>query len=216
MWQDTEATMSVVLEWAGLAPPAVEATMEALGADAEDTYAMYAYTTPEEIEQLMTTIIIADMPIGLGAKAKIRRAFKAIRFTLGVEEPAAVAAPPTPVILQAPAPAESKVDKVPLAGIIIQGGDVKVDMLSQAALDAAFALYRSECGTDPAHEKSPTDEQITAFEFIVNNRNNIYGDLAYLVPFAVRLIKAMRMHGARLQPDGAIVQVEIYGPPSIA
>ena len=139
MWQDTEAAMSVVFEWAGLAPPAVEATMEALGAAEEDTHTMYAYTTPEEVEELMATIVIAGMPIGLGVKAKIRRAFKAIRFTLGVEEPAAVTPPlPTPVIIS-PAP-ESKVDKVPLAGIIIQGGDVKVDMLSQSALDAAFAL----------------------------------------------------------------------------
>ena len=75
--------MSTVLSWAGLAPPAVEAVLEQLGSEPEDTFTMFAYATPDEVEEFMQTTVVANMPIGLGVKAKIRRAFKAVRYTLG-------------------------------------------------------------------------------------------------------------------------------------
>ena len=99
MWIDSDVPMSTVLTWAGLAPPAVEAVLEQLGSEPEDTFTMFAYTTPDEIEEFMQSVVIAEMPIGLGVKAKIRRAFKAVRFALGVDEPAAAPPLPTPVIV---------------------------------------------------------------------------------------------------------------------
>ena len=67
--------------------------------------------------------------------------------------------------------------------LIIQGSEIKIDVLSRAALDAHHASYKKKMGREPGVEREPTDGQITCFAYQINEAGTILVDFAVFVAF---------------------------------
>ena len=138
----------------------------------------------------------------------------AIRLAGGTaDKPAPETPPPSTVVVKGAATHET--EDICLGTVILQGSDVKIDLLSPAKLQEAHAAYKKRLGKPPPTEREPTEEQITCFVYMLTERNSCFADLAIFVPFGSRLAKSIRMHGQRVGADGEIYVLEIYGPPNI-
>ena len=127
--------------------------MQLLECDLDENMNTFALMPKDELD----TILGAERdgkPWGIAAKGKIRRAFTAIKKAAGTEEPETQ---PTTTIVQhtgpAPATPPGVEDKVALNGVIIQEGEVKVNMMTNKDVDAAFAGYRARRGRNPAYHR---------------------------------------------------------------
>ena len=214
-WAES-GTVTEILSWAGL-DETIQATLLAeLGADANDSISDLAMTTKAELEEVMSKKDELGGSLPVAAKARIRRAFKAIKMATGTEdEPQAPSIPTPPLMIPISVPKSDDDDAVPLNGVIIQKGDVKVTALTTEEINQAFRDYRKRRGGDPPEAKEPTNDQITAFWHLINKRKDIFVDLAVFTPDGEKMAKFIRMHGARLGPDGKLIPLEVYGPPNI-
>eukprot|EP00435_Cladocopium_sp_Y103_P043693 s1087_g12.t1 len=109
----------------------------------------------------------------------------------------------------------SKTKKVKMSAVCDQLDDSEIDLLGQAEIDEAFAVYRSKMGADPLKEHEPSPEQISALKLrVVTHNESPYADFSLLTPFGRRTQKAMRAKGWMLQEDGSWKQLEVPGPPT--
>ena len=212
-WVEEAVPLSTVAAWAKLPDELANSFYEALGTDGDEEFAGLSFISDEEVDEAIDSLLVDDAPIKSMAKSKLRRFIAAIRKATGMEEKRAPGTPPAPIIIKPDS--DDKTEKVSLGTVILQGSDVKIPLLVQELLDAAHLAYKKRQGKPPATEREPTDEQITCFVYMVNERNSAYADLAIFVPFGSRLAKSIRMHGQRVGPDGEIYVLEIYGPPNI-
>ena len=210
-WLECDANLQVVATWAGVQDEVLTEFCSAVGTTPDESLINISYLSTDELTELIDNLTVNGEPATLITKARLRRMTAAINVAVHDPEPEKRAGAPEDMTANPPVEAE----KVDLSQVILQGSKIQIDFLSQEALDAAHERYVQARGRPPAKDICPSDEQITAFHYIFNVRNNIYCDFAVFVPFGGRLIKSLRMHGQRLGPDGKLMTLEIYGPASI-
>ena len=209
-WLADSAPGAAVASWAGILDEVFNLYLEALDLTIDEPFQTFAFLEDEEHEEAVNGIVWEDRPLRAGPKARFRRFRAATQDAAKLSRPGGMK-DPTPDVGQPAAEAKPGV-KVNLS-LIIQGSDVKIDILSREVLDDYHKNYKTRMGRAPGVEREPTDEQITCFAYQANEAGNINADFAVFVPYGGRLAKRLRMHGERLGPDGKIYTVEIFGPP---
>ena len=198
-WNDADASIGVIFEWAGITGAHQEVLVAKMECELDEPATTGAMIKDTEVEDLIGEGT-DEGPYPLAAKGRIRRAFKAMRLAGGMEAPPAAVTPP----LTTPAKTAPPTEQVSLNGVIVQTGEVKVDKLSQADVDSAFERYEVKRGGPPAHRRQPTADQLTAFEHTVNTKQDIYADLAVFCPGGEKIAKFLRLRGARFDADGTL------------
>ena len=106
-------TVSEILTWAGV-DETVQATLLAeLGADAGDSISDLAMTTKAELEEVMSKKDELGCSLPVAAKARVRRAFKAIKLATGAEDDPTPSLPTPPLVLPVPTAWAGGEDTVP-------------------------------------------------------------------------------------------------------
>ena len=107
----------------------------------------------------------AEAPVPLGAKAKIRMAFKVGRLIHGVAEPAAPAPTPTQPIVSLPTEVIMKkglaTDVVTLGDTVWQTSRAETRRMTTEMIKRGYARYISMEGGKPLAEENLTPEQLS-------------------------------------------------------
>ena len=140
-WVGTEAAVSTLAGWAKLPEELSAAFFEELGTDADEPFMSLAYMSDEEVESAIDAIILNEAPLKGVAKSKLRRFMSAVRLAGGTADKPAPATPPPPIVVQAGSSNDK--EKVCLGTVILQGSDVKIDLVYGE-------VERSTCGLQEA------------------------------------------------------------------
>ena len=125
---------------------------------------------------------------------------------------ASMAAPATPSAPAAAAAAISSKFKVNV--VCDQTDDSELEVLPNTEITKLYSNYSIVAGGLPPKDENPTAEQLTVIMDRINGLRIPYADFSIFVPFANRNMKRLKMAGSTIGPDGRIMPIEVYGPPS--
>ena len=105
--------------------------------------------------------------------------------------------------------------KVKASTVLDQADESEIQQLSTTQVDQFFNNHKDVTGAFPLEEAEPTEDQISAAnERVIERDESPYADFSVLTPFGRRTAKALRLRSWVLQPDGSYRSVEIPGPPT--
>lgn len=220
----TLVTLDLVAQWAGLEGPPNDATttrgslfrhLGFLGTEhprhmgiqtAADYQAMLAgwRITPAATTTEPNPAPVAPTFSQLGQAGLFGRT---CRVLSGTEASTVVAPPPVP-----PAPSTSATRKIKMAQVINQTDDDEVEPLTNAEIHQAYVMYQTKTGGFPPEDEELTAEQITTLHNLFKMGRTPYTDMAVWGPYQLRLQKKVKMRGVKLNSNGEITTVEMYGP----
>ena len=145
-WLAEDAPGATVASWAGILDEAYALYIEALGLTIEEPFQTFAFLEDEGHDEAVNGIILNDQPIRAGPKARFRRFRAATREAAGLGRQGGETTA-APVIVQPAAEPKPGV-KVSLS-LIVQGSDVKIDILSREILDEYHKNYKARMGRAP-------------------------------------------------------------------
>ena len=125
----------------------------------------------------------------------------------------ATATPPAGVMPAAPTATTSNARKVKMSHVINQADEEEVDILDQAAINAAYQKYVDKTGGYPPEDEELSAEQLTTLHSLFKSNRVPYTDMAVWGPFQHRIQKKIKLKGVRFSSTGELQPIEMYGPP---
>ncbi len=217
--------------------------LDVIGADALTDIAEVANIDPDGFGEAIEQWCIGEPPQGDGGEAprpataiekgRARAFHRACRIAAGLEwssaeteawewarEKAAVAAEADRTAVLANVNLGSSV-VAKSAGRSIKVADVadvtkahEAPLLDKTFMDEAFREYKRKMWVEPRPEQEPSVEQLSALVDILK-AESCYVDLGIWGPHGIRIIKAKKLVGLILLPNGEFGQHEFKGPPDL-
>ena len=216
LWNNDAApgTFGQLLDWCRIAGPLRAGLLAALDADEGELIRALTLLGEEVANGVIAGIKINEAAPGPLQLAKLHLFFAAAWHTArggdgeAKKEPAAATTVGTSGALSLDMP-----DVVALNGVVTQVGTTLVKLMPQAEYDALFPLYVKACGAPMAEDSEPTRVQMSAYKANIRDKDTLYVDLAVWGPNADRSEKLRAMEGVRLDGNGRLVPLVLYGPP---
>jgi hypothetical protein len=100
-----------------------------------------------------------------------------------------------------------------MSQVVDQSTDEEIGLMDEAAVARAYTRYDVCMGGLPPESVEPSIEHLTAVSYLVFIARVVpYLDFAVFGPFAIRMLRKIRMAGLVLGPSGNLTQAELYGP----
>jgi len=183
------------------ANPAFAAVLTALGITVAAKPELVTHFLDKEVEDVLEGIT----DITVLVKAQFRNIISVCRL---------VAAPPRPPT-SAPKTDVSSLGKFKMSHVVSQSSDVELVALDGAAIKSAYDRYKTVFGTLPPPQEELSTEQLSAVKALLDADLAPYVDFAIWGPFGNRLMKKLKLHGVTFSSSGALVPLELSGPPDI-
>jgi len=171
--------------------------LEAAGAAPATSPTLFGLVSDADLEGVMDKV--TDMPVL--AKARVRQVLAACRL---------ISAPVPPPVKPEPLP----LTKFKLSQVVNQASDIELTALDGPAIKVAYDRYRAVFGTHPPPSEEITGEQLTAVKAMLDADMAPYVDFAVWGPFGNRLAKKLKLNGVTFNSSGALIPLELSGPPS--
>ena len=117
--------------------------------------------------------------------------------------------------MRAAKPSVPLVAKVKLGLTINQGIDQEIPMLSHALLSKARDRYVQACGDEPLPSCAASDAQLTALQFLLDNRMAPYADFAVFNPYGARVERKLKYVQHFMNSEGQWRATEVPGPSTL-
>ena len=103
---------------------------------------------------------------------------------------------------------------VTVKDVVSQVSDATCRKLTQDEIDECVVRYERQYGKGkkPAPEEEPTESQFAAIKYLLEAGENLYTDVAVLLPYGDRNLKRQKCVGESFNNKGDIVSVEFVGP----
>lgn len=103
---------------------------------------------------------------------------------------------------------------VKLACVSDQASDLEVPLLPHATIEEMWSRYIEMTGDEPPPREEPSESQLTALHALLAGGGVPYVDFSVFGPRGNRLEKRSKFTALVMQPGGAYVRTELYGPPT--
>ena len=208
-------TFKQLLDWSRTTGPLRAGLLSALDTDEDELIRTLTLLSEEAANGVITNVKVNEAAPGPLQLAKLRLFFAAAWHSGrgGDGDPAKPDTTAQTTVVSSGALTADMPDVVSLNGVVTQVGTTLVKLMPQADYDALFPVYERACGAPMAEDSEPTRVQMSAYKANIRDKDTLYVDLAVWGPNADRSEKLRAMEGVRLDGNGKLVPLILYGPP---
>ena len=219
-WAAADYPLGLVGIWAGIPQISFAAILDKLGLAETEHMRVFSDTSPEELFENLSGFVFNGHGLAFGLKAKLRIMLNACRLACGLGPYVPHQAPPT-IIYQSPPTAASPATPTPqkpadetvdVDTIVQQGTKKEVPLMPLSEFYALQKAYRKRMGRDPPIAHRPTREQMSAFKYLVDKKDDTYVDMAVWLPHGDRNQGRKKFNGMMFNAKGELVLTEFFGP----